>query len=381
MFSVRPQAAPAAPIREPLAPRELLTLLLDRGLLNREALVAGAVRIQSASRRNHNFFVENDHGPSFFVKQGISDGTAATIGREAAFYQHAPNASHELARHLPRFIAFIPDECVLVLEMVSEAASSRSARRRRITPSYFRRLGAALALLHDQTELEGVANDQRPAPLIVRLASLTPHELSTISAAGVELIRTIQGYPGYEAVLNGVYGNPPASCLTHNDLKAGNCLIGPGKVPILVDWEFVALGDPAWDIGCLLADFLSDWLLSMPLGSSGGSGGLAGAAARPIESMHPSIYAFWTGYCDAVTAPDEDPTTLLVRATRCAGLRLSQSAFEMCQGSPSLTAVELFFLQTSWNVMERPLEAIVHLLGLRLGGPRFAEQRLGVLGA
>ena len=124
MFSVRSQAAP---IREPLTPRELLTLLLDRGLLDREALVAGAVRVQSASRRNHNFFVENDHGPSFFVKQGISDGTATTVGREAAFYQHAPNASPGLTRHLPRFIAFVPDECVLVLDMVSEAVPSRPA--------------------------------------------------------------------------------------------------------------------------------------------------------------------------------------------------------------------------------------------------------------
>lgn len=377
---MRAQAAAVAPIRVPLTPRELVTLLLDRELLDRDALVTGAVRVQAASRRNHNFFVENDGGPSFFVKQGISDGTAATVGREAAFYQHASNTAHELTRHLPRFVDFVPDECVLVLEMVSEAAASRPARRRRITPSFFRRLGSALALLHDQTELEGVTNDQRPAPLIVRLALLTPHELSTISAAGIELIRTIQGYPDYEAVLNGVYRNSPASCLTHNDLKAGNCLVGPRGVPILVDWEFVALGDPAWDIGCLLADFLSDWLMSMPLGSRGGPGGLLGAAARPIESMHPSIDAFWTGYCDAVTAPVEDPTTLLERATRCAGLKLSQSAFEMCQGSSSLTAVELFFLQTSWNVMKRPLEAMVYLLGLRLDGPRFGAQRLGVLG-
>src|SRR5205814_1050640 len=146
-----------------------------------------------------------------------------------------------------------------------------------------------------------------------------------------------------------------------NDLKAGNCLVGHRGVPVLVDWEFVALGDPAWDISCLLAEFLSDWLLSMPLGSRGGSSNPPGAAARPIESMHPLINAFWTGYCDAATAPVEDPASLLMRATRCAELKLSQSAFEMCQSSPSLTTVELFFLQTSWNVMERPLEAIVHL--------------------
>ena len=169
--------------------------------------------------------------------------------------------------------------------------------------------------------------------------------------------------------------------MTHNDLKAGNCLLGPRSVPVLVDWEFVALGDPAWDVGCLLADFLSDWLLSMPLGSRGGAAALPTAASRPIESMHPAIDAFWTGYCDSATAPAEDPAELLVRATRCAGLKLSQSAFEMCQGSSSLTAVELFFLQMSWNVMQRPLEAIVHLFGLQLQGPRYAEQRVGLLSA
>jgi hypothetical protein len=266
-----------------------------------------------------------------------------------------------------------------VLELVPQPVMSRPARRRRVTPSFFRRLGAALALLHDQTKLGDVTGAQRPVPLIVRVGALTPHELTTISAAGVELIRTIQGYPDYEAVLGGAFDGPPAHCLTHNDLKAGNCLVGPGRVPILLDWEFVALGDPAWDVGCLLADFLSDWLLSMPLGSRVGSRGLPGAATRPLESLHPSIDAFWTGYCAAATGRVEDPTSLLVRATRCAGIRLSQSAFEMCQNSSSLTAVELFFLQASWNVMERPLEAIIHLLGLRLDGPQAAEQRFGVL--
>ena len=372
---MRSQAEPGAPRREPLSPRELVALLLDRQLLDRDALLDSGIRVQSASHRNHNFFVESDGGRSFFVKQGISDGTATTVAREAAFYRHIFDTSHALTRHVPRFVDFLSAECVLVLQLVSQPVTSR----RRATPSFFRRLGAALALLHDQTELGGVTSAQRPAPLIVRVGALTPHDLTTISAAGVELIRTIQGYPDYEAVLGSAFDGPPAHCLTHNDLKAGNCLVGPGRVPILLDWEFVALGDPAWDIGCLFADFLSDWLLSMPLGSRVGSRGLPSAAARPLESLHPSIAAFWTGYCAAATCRVEDPASLLVRATRCAGIKLSQSAFEMCQNSPSLTAVELFFLQTSWNVMERPLEAIVHLLGLRPGGPRLAEQRFGVL--
>ncbi len=33
-------------------------------------------------------------------------------------------------------------------------------------------------------------------------------------------------------------------------------LTGPSRQPVLLDWELAGLGDPAWDLGCLLAEHL-----------------------------------------------------------------------------------------------------------------------------
>jgi hypothetical protein len=53
--------------------------------------------------------------------------------------------------------------------------------------------------------------------------------------------------------------HPVRGCLVNHDLKWDNIVVQrtfDGVRPVLLDWELAGLGDPAWDLGCLLAEHL-----------------------------------------------------------------------------------------------------------------------------
>jgi Ser/Thr protein kinase RdoA (MazF antagonist) len=45
-------------------------------------------------------------------------------------------------------------------------------------------------------------------------------------------------------------------CLVHGDLKWDNCLVEADRVRV-IDWELSGLGDPAWDVSCVIAEQLA----------------------------------------------------------------------------------------------------------------------------
>ena len=378
-MAMRQESGSDNPKITPLGPRDVLSLLIEKALLNPGRLITNSVRVRTASHRNHNFFIESEGGPSYFLKQGITDSTITSVRHEAAFYESVSTSFPDFQRYLPGFVCFLPERCILVLELVRGAVPLNHIARRRLTPRTFSNLGTAMALLHSKSNFGNVTADRRPSPMITRVGSLSPSELKTISAAGVELIRTIQRFPDYETVLMSAFEQSRDRCLTHNDFKSGNCLVRKSPIPLLVDWEFAAIGDPAWDVGCIFADVLSTWLFSMPLGSQIAVQRLPTTAAQPLQLLHPNMRSFWLAYSSGKQLCGDGTVAFLLRATKCAGLKLSQSAYEMCQNANSLSAMELFFLQTSWNILKRPTEALVRLFGIPLSDGQWNENGLGVI--
>ena len=61
---------------------------------------------------------------------------------------------------------------------------------------------------------------------------------------------------------------------------------------------------------------------------------------------------------------DLDAAAFLLRCSRCAGARLVQTAYEQTQHTPDVTRHAVLLLQLSENILARPLEALVHLIGI-----------------
>ena len=99
----------------------------------------------------------------------------------------------------------------------------------------------------------------------------------------------------------------------------------------IIDWEFAAVGDPCWDAGAIFSNYLSFWLLAIPITGEEPPDRFLELSSYRLQDMQPAIRAFWRGY---VRGLGLDPAMLndwLLRAVRYAAARLLQTAFEQLQ--------------------------------------------------
>lgn len=121
-------------------------------------------------------------------------------------------------------------------------------------------IGAALA----RVQLQGraaVAKFIVRGDLGKRILWPSPELYASLSPASLNLFRQVQQSPALRSLrhlLERESAEPPL--LVHGDLRQPNIMLHRGKVTF-VDWELCGLGDPARDLGMLLADDVRAWLL------------------------------------------------------------------------------------------------------------------------
>jgi hypothetical protein len=128
---------------------------------------------------------------------------------------------------------------------------------------------------------------------------------------------------------------------------------GRGIGVTLVDWEGAGMGGAAWDVGSVLADYLACWVESLE--------------RLHLPRVRRPVHAFWDAYAAAAGLSARAADRLLLAAARHAGARLLQTAAEQAQVTLHLTDTTLYTAQVGTNVLLRPAEALVRLLGLPLG--------------
>ena len=353
-----------------LAQEHVARFLLNRGLLGSDAVVDGELAISDVSSRNRNFRVETRDGPCYLLKQGATAEAVATVAHEAMVYHRLIGAQPALAGHLPRFCGYDPAEGVLVLELVPEAEDLRSRHLRggsfSVGPAAV--LGSVLGNLHRVTR--GLDRDGLPAGTPWVLSAHRPDSrlFRDVSAAGLELIRIVQGAEGFGQALERLRTGWRTDALIHSDVKWDNCLVSVREDRAddlkLVDWEVAIGGDPCWDIGSALSQYLSAWLFSIPITGEVPPERFPELAGYPLDGMKPALAACWQGYVDARELAPGSTASELLRAVELAGARLVQTAFEAAQMMQQLTSSLILHLQLALNVMLRPAPAATQLMGL-----------------
>ena len=89
--------------------------------------------------------------------------------------------------------------------------------------------------------------------------------------------------------------------MIHGDVRWGNCLALRGASSRwtrlqLIDWELCGAGDPAFDVGAFLGEYLGAWLRSIPIANPRDAGRLRAHARLPLRRMRPALGAFWDAY-------------------------------------------------------------------------------------
>jgi hypothetical protein len=359
-----------------LAPQEVVRYLLRRGLIGPATIVDGDLRIADTSRRNCNITVTTESGPSYLLKQGIGKHNAMTVIHEALIYRDLADlpGADGLEPYLARCHDFDAATGVLVLDLLPDAMNLREHAflRRRCSVRLARELGRALAALHgcDVGPLRDRSDLSLSGEVPWALSADRPNVTTYGNASGgiIRAARAIQRYSGGLAALAELRSTWRPTVLIHGDMRWDNCLVHRRRPEDrsdlkLIDWEFASLGEPGWDIGSVLSEYLMLWLFSMPTTGRAAGEFLELSVFSPAK-MQPASSAFWDAYVRRARLEPETAAALQVRSIRFAGVRLLHRAIEQVKGMNELDPVTVALLQLAKNVLDRPAAAGRHLLGL-----------------
>jgi hypothetical protein len=363
-----------------LSHSQITNYVLAENLISPERVVDCDLRVIEVSRRNRNFMALSDRGPSYLLKQGSSADGIETITHESRIYQFLQDVprSEELQRFLPRFVKYDASRKILILELLREAQDFHEYHTRnvRFSVSLSAMLGSALSVLHRITA-EALTHSPASAqenrtPWALEMDRPRAGVFAEASYASLQIFHIIQNTPEFPALLADLRSRWRFDALTHNDIKWSNCLIHPAtgvrqqRELKIVDWEFAHPGDACWDTGAVFGAFLSSWVQSIPVSGAEPPDKFFDLARYPLEGIQPAIRSFWNAYAKGRNLNVSEAKEHLVRAVKYGAARLIQSSYEQTQYSSRLTGNVVCMLQLSLNILQRPGEAIVHLLGLPL---------------
>lgn len=362
-----------------LRQEDVVAFLCRRGLMKPEHIVTGACDVIDSSRRNRNFKVISERGPGYLIKQGLGDERRRTVAHEAAMYQFLGSLpqSRAIAGLLPKLRLYDCDRSLLVLELVRNGRTVGELNRARGQfPRYIARaLGEAVGLFHAFGASKAVqsAYTRQFAVGVPFGLSLQRPDLQIFrhaSQAAIDLVRIVQQADGLPDFLDQLRINWTYDGLIHGDLRWDNCTVSTGTTVrrkpqiTFVDWELAGCGDPCWDVGTVFGEYLSCWLLSAPLSESTPPERYLTLARYSLESMQPSMRAFWSAYVSILALSSERAVELLIRVVRYTAARLVQTAFERVQMAAQVTGQTIFLIQVSKNMFDRPQQAAITLLGI-----------------
>jgi hypothetical protein len=274
---------------------------------------------------------------------------------------------------LPDFVMHEESASILVLRLVEpENLRDIHLRLGRFVTALAARLGTSLGQMHRHfLEFHRLPLGWRTfCPLPFFLMRPVLGFVSDCSAANLQMLKIVQQNHQLCAALDALAAHwrrrlGISSCLIHADLRLDNCCaaIRPARLHI-VDWELASEGDPAWDAGTVLADYLSAWLMSVPLPAGADPCDCLPLATVPHDSLKRAARAFWFAYAGARRLDDEERAAELDATMRYAATRLLQLAYEHLQSEPMLTMHALCHLQVCDNLFAHSADGAAQLLGI-----------------
>ncbi len=351
----------------PTVPRDPLTLTtLDT--LVRHGIVPAAERedldVSPLHQRSLCYRVQRPDGVSVFVKRATRDAAqrwSADLPREAS----------RLARALrypvaaPALLTTVVEEDLqlIVTEFLDGYVGLGQARRADggSSPRLAAALGELLGRLHAVRPEPGEHDDtpNHARQVVDSWLVITPARLAALPAGYAEMARAVRRGRLTEPLMAAAAGWRQEA-FVHADLKSDNVLcadpgssgdVAPSLPAVrLVDWELAGWGDPAWDVGSVLGDYLFSWLASMRFTADGGLGEWTASAQPPLVDVRVELRSFLAAYRPSAVITQDEGRTWLAYAAIFLLQRLAAGAVQ----SPALPAVLLACLQVAGQLLNRP---------------------------
>lgn len=201
------------------------------------------------------------------------------------------------------------------------------------------------------------------------LERITPEIFGLVPADGLKFFALYQRYDSLGQAISELGSAFVPCCLTHNDLKLNNVLLHnqwdeiDDNVVRLIDWERCSWGDPAFDVGTIIASYLQIWLNSLVISSSIGIEESLRLATTPLELLQPSMSALTQTYLDNFPEVLEKRPDFLQRTIQFAGFVLIIQIQAMIQYQKSFGNIGIGMLQVAKSLLCRPERSMTTLFG------------------
>jgi thiamine kinase-like enzyme len=246
-------------------------------------------------------------------------------------------------------------------------------------------IGATLATIHRATfncqkyqeffsqQSENVSIEQA-LKFNLGLERISPEVFGRVPADGLKFFALYQRYDSLGKAIAQLTTKLVPCCLTHNDLKLNNILLhnnweealeqSTNSVIRLIDWERGAWGDPAFDLGMLIASYLQLWLNNLVVSKSIDVEESLRLAMIPLEQLQPSIAALTKTYLANFPEILEHRPDFLKRVVQFSGLAIIQQIQAMLQYQKSFGNMGICMLQVAKSLLCRPEQSIPTVFGM-----------------
>src|SRR5260370_34423267 len=128
--------------------------------------------------------------------------------------------------------------------------------------------------------------------------------LGNFPSIGPQLSASIRQSPNLQPMLSALRPLWRYDSLIHGDMKWDNCLVssrdGVELNLTIVDWELADIGDGAWDVATIFKEYLVTAILNASSRQAAAAQNQPAPLPQTIETLQPSIRAFWKAYVSAL---------------------------------------------------------------------------------
>ena len=370
-----------------LSSENVIQYLVDVGILSAADAASALFESQEAGK-NFNLLVSLPGKRKLLVKQerySHNGETANEFFREWLFHkflQQFPDVG-SISAFASEVLSFDPSNSILVYKYLSEYLDLGSFyyQEQELPIAIATGVGTALAALHRATfnrqeyrdfmaqDPSGQLCDELENP-IQALGRIGPEIFGMVTTEALKYFVLYQRYESLGAAVADLATHWHPCCLTHNDLRLDNILVRAAweqpesGIVRLIDWERCSWGDPAFDLGTLLASYLAMWLRSLVVDSAIELEESLRLAATPLAVLQPSMLALTQAYLNAFPLILEYRRDFLPRTIQFAGFALIDKIEATIQYQKYFDNTGICMLQVAKSLLCRPQQSMVTVFGI-----------------
>jgi serine/threonine protein kinase len=375
-----------------LSSQNVLEYLIQHNLIEEQAKNLSQVELKIA--KNFNLLVTLPDNRQLLVKQERYNSEGKTAGEFVHEWriQEFLNCFSELnsiQSWLPEVLHFDADNSIIVFNYLNDYCDLADfyLKERIFNPIIAENIGTILATIHSATfERKDHRNffsqnrkeitEESFFKLTHTLNRVEPEIFGSVPADGIKFLAFYQRYDSLGKAIANLLDTFNPCCLVHNDLKLNNILLDSDwerasvttdlsnqNLLRLIDWERCRWGDPAFDLGMLLASYLQLWLSSLVVSKTIALEESLSLAMIPLEQLQPSLAALATAYLQQFPQILANCPKFLHQVIQFTGLALIYQIQANIQYQKTFGNAGICTLQVAKSLLCRPEQSLVTVFG------------------